>query len=77
MHYVSETISSADYLWPIKGTIVLCKVGCLAAFEILLSAAVPNGDKIPAGPVISAHSRWMCLGSWCVSNGTEHLCLDT
>lgn len=29
MHHVSETNSSADYLWSIKGVIVLPKVRCL------------------------------------------------
>lgn len=77
MHQVSETISSTEYLWSIKGMAVLSKARCLAPFEILPSGAVPDGDRIPAGPVISVHSGWMYWRLWCVSNGTEHLYLDT
>lgn len=62
VHHVSETCSSADYLWSIMGTIVLPKVRYLVLFKILPSGAIPNGDKIPAGPVISARSGWMYWG---------------
>lgn len=59
-----------------KGAIVLSEVRALAPFETLPLGAVPDGHEIPAGPFIPAHLGQVYLRSLCVSNDTEHLCLD-